>query len=227
VTATIRARDVHPPGFRRTRRRPAAAGTIRLTLSRPAEDTLHVRVAGEIDTPTAGLLRRVALTELDPAPELVVLDVAQVVFFAAGAVTTLIDIQDTVERAGGRLCLPFPSRAVRRVLELVAVADRFGLYPASPPAESGCDVSGARGQAIPGVIGHPGAGAENPAPRVQRRPVFSLRRVEVLPSVPGHRRCRDARPCRRSRSSGDAQMKAGGGDAGDGASRRGATGHGW
>lgn len=128
--ATTRTRTDHSRRTQRTPQRVGGAGSIRLTLSRPRGDTLLVRVAGEIDQLTAELLEGVALTELDPPPEVLALDLEEVGFVGASGVAALTDIQDAVQHSG-RQCVTFPSPAVMRALEFAGVARRFDLFPAA------------------------------------------------------------------------------------------------
>jgi anti-anti-sigma factor len=100
-------------------------------MSCPDTHTLSVEVTGEIDLHTSGYLQRAALTELDPVPDLVVLDMRQVTFLGVSAITALITIRDAIEGRGGRMCI-YPSPAVQRVLQPACVEDRFDVRTASP-----------------------------------------------------------------------------------------------
>lgn len=101
-----------------------------LTVSRPFGGAVAlVVVAGEVDMLTAPLLERVAVAEVDPDTAVLLLDMAQVGSFGASGLGALLQLLDAVERMGVRLCVVCPSRPVCRVLDLVALADRFDVHP--------------------------------------------------------------------------------------------------
>lgn len=79
---------------------------------------------------TAPLFTREVEEALDPAENLLALDMAQVGFLGASGLSALVDVLDAVERTGGRLCVVLPSRAVRRALDVVGLTGRFNVYPA-------------------------------------------------------------------------------------------------
>lgn len=112
------------------RHRARRGGLIQLRMSCTDIHTLSVEVTGEIDLHTCGYLRRAALTELDPVPDLVVLDMRRVTFLGVSAIAALITIRDAIEGRGGQMCI-YPSTAVQRVLQPACVNDRFDVRAAS------------------------------------------------------------------------------------------------
>jgi anti-sigma B factor antagonist len=87
-----------------------------------------VIVSGEIDMMTSPFLVDSVLAELDPAPDVLTLDLRAVDFFGASGLTALLTILETVERGGGRMRVAQPSRFVRRTLDSMGLAERFGVY---------------------------------------------------------------------------------------------------
>lgn len=79
---------------------------------------------------TAPLFTREVMQALSPAENVLALDMAQVGFLGASGLSALVEVLDEVERTGGRLCVVFPSPAVRRALDVVGMAGRFNVYPA-------------------------------------------------------------------------------------------------
>ncbi|WP_300014970.1 STAS domain-containing protein [Pseudonocardia sp.] len=104
--------------------------SIHLAVSRLSAGAVVVHVQGEIDMLTAPLFTREVVQVLDPTDNLLALDMARVGFLGASGLSALVDILDAVERTGSRLCVVFPSRAVRRALDVVGMPGRFNVYPA-------------------------------------------------------------------------------------------------
>jgi anti-anti-sigma factor len=78
----------------------------------------HLRIVGEVDVSTAGMLRR-RVASLGHGT--VRLDMADVSFVDSSGLRVLLGAHNELAASGGRLELFRPSRALRRLLELTAL----------------------------------------------------------------------------------------------------------
>ncbi len=102
------------------------------------DGTVVLRVVGELDLATIGVLQD-ALASLPQIGELrVVLDVSDLAFMSAAVVRVALDAQRRLARDGGRLVLRGPSALLMRVLEAAEVDHEFEI-DRRPGGASGAD----------------------------------------------------------------------------------------
>jgi anti-sigma B factor antagonist len=94
-----------------------------------------VQVSGEVDVATVPLLRFMLTASIRPGRDLVV-DMHRTTFLDAAGIEVLVRIADHLDAEGGRLRIVDPSRAVRRVLQIVDLGDRFGVAPSCRQART-------------------------------------------------------------------------------------------
>ena len=99
---------------------PAATG-LRTVTGRTAPRLL--RLSGEIDLYTAAAIREQVLAV--PATDDVVIDMSDVRFFGAAAVTVLLELRTRLHHVGRTLQLAAVPRVVHRPLELLALLDEL------------------------------------------------------------------------------------------------------
>jgi anti-anti-sigma factor len=86
-----------------------------------------IEVTGELDLSTVHLLAELVEHVARARPASVVLDMAKVSFFCAAGLRVVLNAQDTIAAAGGRLVLRAPSPCTWRVLRITATTHRFAL----------------------------------------------------------------------------------------------------
>ncbi|NHC44757.1 STAS domain-containing protein [Motilibacter aurantiacus] len=111
------------------------------TLGLDIEDagsTVTVRLRGELDLATSGLLQgvldRLLRHRRAPRVERLVVDTAQVSFVDAAGVSPLLHARAVLTRRGGVLELPDASHSVTRLLSLLGLGGLL-LAPAAEPAD--------------------------------------------------------------------------------------------
>ena len=86
-----------------------------------------VTVTGEVRTEIAFELYAAARALLDDGAKNLLVDLGAVVFMDSASLATLIRLDGELKKAGGRLVVVGPSKAVRRVLEHSGLGERFNL----------------------------------------------------------------------------------------------------
>lgn len=99
---------------------------LEVTTETGETTTTVVRVAGEIDVSNVMPLESALELALDPGGETVV-DLAGVSFIDSTAIAALIRASNGLRRLGGRLRLRNAREEVRRVIDLLSLADQLGL----------------------------------------------------------------------------------------------------
>jgi anti-sigma B factor antagonist len=118
----------------------SAQGTTTCLPNTPgSEEALVLRVTGEVDMATVGLLREHLYQHLRGAHRGVVLDCTEVSFLAACGISLLLEIADHARAEGMALRLVARSRVVLRALEVTQV-DRL-LPQAATVAEAVAQIS--------------------------------------------------------------------------------------
>ncbi|MEV4053634.1 STAS domain-containing protein [Amycolatopsis sp. NPDC049688] len=116
--------------------------TGRLRLSCSAGDPVVLNLAGELDAGTALLVVRAVAAALDrcPAPRVIVLDLAEVLFLGAAGVRVLCEAADHTAAAGARLRIVTGGNAVvSRALLLTGANRVLDSYPDRAAALSAGD----------------------------------------------------------------------------------------
>ena len=112
------------------------SATLGLDLD-DAGSTVTVRLRGELDLATSGLLQgvleRLLRHRRDPRVDRLVVETAQVSFVDAAGVSPLLHARAVLARRGGSLHLPAASQSVTRLLTLLGLDD---LLLAAQPRES-------------------------------------------------------------------------------------------
>ncbi|WP_433194211.1 STAS domain-containing protein [Nocardia sp. CA-107356] len=95
----------------------------------PMDSITLCAVGGEVDYPTAEILRQSLLAALPTAGAVVVIDLSQVTFFGVAGLRVLMDARSWFGRSGRRLQLITGSRCVDRLLEVAGHAAVFDIVP--------------------------------------------------------------------------------------------------
>ncbi|NHC13408.1 STAS domain-containing protein [Motilibacter deserti] len=99
-----------------------------------AGSTVTVRLRGELDLATSGLLQgvleRLLRQRRTPRVDRLVVDTAQVSFIDAAGVSPLLHARAVLARRGGAFVLPSASSAVARLLTLLGLAELLEPSPA-------------------------------------------------------------------------------------------------
>lgn len=90
------------------------------TLTPPAAT---VTVSGEIDICTCEAMRDALAAGLGPGPVHLTVDLSAVTFIDASGIGVLLAIRALAAEAGGSLTLRAPSRAVRRLVEILGLGE--------------------------------------------------------------------------------------------------------
>jgi anti-anti-sigma factor len=104
-----------------------------LALSNHSPVTV-ITVCGELDADTAPHLTELVERVAAGRPKQVIIDMADVTFFGAAGLTTLLQANDIITSAGGRLLLRSPSPHTQRILAITATDRLF--QPATSDAPS-------------------------------------------------------------------------------------------
>lgn len=91
----------------------------------PEQGRCTLRVAGEIDLATSGLLRDRVMAQLEQAPQLLVLDLCAVGFLGSSGLAVLVEVRTEAQRRGVGLRLVANSRAVLRALTATGLIELF------------------------------------------------------------------------------------------------------
>jgi anti-sigma B factor antagonist len=94
-------------------------------VSVDADDSLVLRVVGELDLATASVVRDAFESVPLIGQRRVVLDLGALTFISAAGVRVALDAQKRLSRHGGRLVLRGPNPLVVRVLRAAGVEDVF------------------------------------------------------------------------------------------------------
>jgi anti-sigma B factor antagonist len=97
------------------------------------EDSVSLRVTGEIDLSTAPLLREAALCALRHHSTTVDIDLSGVPFMDSTGLEVLLATRRRADLDGGRLRLIAPTSAVMRVIEVTGLDRLFEIDAAAPP----------------------------------------------------------------------------------------------
>lgn len=116
--------------------------------------THRILLRGELDVATsAGLTESLCAI----AHSTLVVDLAEITFIDSSGVGALIRAKNHIDRTGNSMVLTRPSRAVRRLFEILAIDH---LLDDSPPKVGGEDSGGAGSRAQPSGGRSPGAGRQ-------------------------------------------------------------------
>lgn len=99
-----------------------------MDVRRSAEGSCALRVVGEIDLATAGLLRRRVLEQLEQGPALLTLDLSAVGFLGSSGLAVLVEVRTEAQRRDVGLRLITNSRAVLRALTATGLIDLFDVH---------------------------------------------------------------------------------------------------
>jgi anti-sigma B factor antagonist len=90
-------------------------------------DTSLVRASGEVDLATSPRLREVLDTVIGNGAPLVRLDMSAVTFLDSSGISVLVDAQQRLREASGRLVLHGVGDHIKRVLEISGLGSFFEL----------------------------------------------------------------------------------------------------
>ena len=108
----------------------SADGFISFVIDEPAPDVCVVRVRGELDLLTTGVLDLHLLRHIEGNPGCVVVDLSEVTFLGAAALTSLLVAKQAATRWGVQLYLTGADhRAVARPLEITKLWTSFDIRP--------------------------------------------------------------------------------------------------
>ncbi|MGC9669641.1 STAS domain-containing protein [Planosporangium sp. 12N6] len=91
------------------------------------DDTIRVRVSGEVDVATVDPLAQALSAALAQRPDLVEVDLHQVAFIDSSGIAALLRAHRAAVEAGCRLRVVRPQRAVYRVLDICGLLAHLGL----------------------------------------------------------------------------------------------------
>lgn len=113
---------------------------VQLSVSvRTERGATVVRVSGELDLASHGKLEDALARALDSAPELVVVDLAEVEFMDVVGMRAILRSRERAGSAGKQLVLAAPTPGVRRLLSLTGQQQAFRTF-ASVPEAIGADL---------------------------------------------------------------------------------------
>lgn len=121
--------------------RAAAAASVRTATIRGVP---VLRVAGEIDTATADVIRPELLVWLENAPDEVVVDLSGVRFLASGGLALLVEAARHGDRCGVRFVLAASHRAALRPIQATGLDQVFDIHPDAERAAAAVVALGAR-----------------------------------------------------------------------------------
>lgn len=98
---------------------------IQVQAERVGPDVVVVRVSGEIDLLTAGVLRERLREDLDPAGRAIVLDLTEVSFLGSAGLSEIVTVARAGADRGTTICLVASNRAVLRPLEITGLLSLF------------------------------------------------------------------------------------------------------
>jgi anti-anti-sigma factor len=91
------------------------------------DDSVVVRLAGELDLYNAAMVRRALLESIDPAPQRVVVDLSEVDFMDSTALAALIEARARLPRREAFL-LAAPGGEAARALSVSGLDRHFGVH---------------------------------------------------------------------------------------------------
>jgi anti-sigma B factor antagonist len=118
----------------RLRETAAPEDRIRIDVEQVATNVAVVRLAGDIDLLTAGVLHDRLWPHLDGRNAAVVLDLTGVGFLGSAGLSELVAAKDTASKAGLRLALVASSRVVLRPLEITGLRSMFEIFDTAQAA---------------------------------------------------------------------------------------------
>lgn len=101
-----------------------------------------LRVAGEIDLLTAGMLRERLREEIDPANRAIVLDLTEVTFLGSAGLSEIVSAARAGADNGMTVCLVASNRAVLRPLEITGLLSLFTVCDTIEAALRKCGADG-------------------------------------------------------------------------------------
>jgi anti-sigma B factor antagonist len=106
----------------------SAVGSDDLEVVVSSLDTTHeVRLVGELDLSTAGLLREELDRLISDGARLVTLDLAELSFVDSTGLSVLIGALKQVRGQGGDIILRSPTPGTRKVLEITGLTEVFSI----------------------------------------------------------------------------------------------------
>lgn len=107
---------------------PPSGEPLRVDVRPSPADGCTLRVVGEIDLATAGLLRRRVMEQLEQGPSLLALDLSAVGFLGSSGLAVLVEVRTEAQRRNVVLRLITNSRAVLRALTATGLIDLFDVH---------------------------------------------------------------------------------------------------
>jgi anti-sigma B factor antagonist len=104
---------------------PPCGEPLRVDVLESSTDGCTLRVVGEIDLATAGLLRSGVMEQLEQRPPVLVLDLSAVSFLGSSGLAVLVEVRTEAQRRDVLLQLITNSRAVLRALTATGLIDLF------------------------------------------------------------------------------------------------------
>ncbi len=95
----------------------------------------EVVVRGEVDIATTPAFDEAVAEALAAGATELTMDLSEVTFMGSSGLAGLLRCQRLMRQGGGRLVLHAPSRAVRDLLEMTRLTERFGLQREGKPEE--------------------------------------------------------------------------------------------
>ena len=107
----------------------SSADPLRVEVQRSPQGGCTLRVGGEIDLATAGLLRSRVMEQLEQGPPQLALDLSAVGFLGSSGLAVLVEVRTEAQRRDVVLRLITNSRAVLRALTATGLIDLFDVHP--------------------------------------------------------------------------------------------------
>lgn len=107
---------------------PPSGAPLRVDVEESPGHGCTLRVVGEIDLATAGLLRSRVMEQLEQCPPLLALDLSAVGFLGSSGLAVLVEIRTEAQRRDVVLRLVTNSRAVLRALDATGLIDLFDVH---------------------------------------------------------------------------------------------------
>jgi anti-anti-sigma factor len=102
-----------------------AAEAPLLSLTLACGPVTVIELCGDLDMSATHLVAELVAHVADSSPSQVILDMAEVGFFCAAGLNTLLYAQKTINEAGGQFFLRNPSATTRQILIITRTADIF------------------------------------------------------------------------------------------------------
>lgn len=126
------------------------ADLMSLTVERYA-GAIAVVVGGEIDLSTAARLNEVLTAQIGAGPEVLVVDLDEVLFFTTVGLTAVALAQRAAQERGVDYRVVATTRATLRPLQITGMADDLALYPSRAAALAGLTVDDGETAALPAL----------------------------------------------------------------------------